>query len=154
MSITVITTFHKPGLDLYGQRFIASFAERVDKRIKLVVYAENCFPSNPDPEQITILDAGEALPKLNEFKNRWKNVPKANGVPPDEIKRQRKDWNKAFKWDAVRFANKTYAVFDACEKRLSTWVVWMDADSFIHSDWSYDNFKKLLPENTDRKSVV
>ena len=35
--ITVVTTFHKPGLDLYGQRFLDSFAERVDKRIKLLV---------------------------------------------------------------------------------------------------------------------
>jgi hypothetical protein len=148
MSITVVTTFHKPGMDLYGQRFIASFAERVDKRIKLLVYAEDCFPSNPDPERITILDAKDTLPKLNAFKHRWRDVPKANGIPPDEIKARRpRDWNKAFKWDAVRFANKVYAVFDACERRPSNWVVWMDADSYIHSDWSYADFKAQLPDN-------
>lgn len=147
-SITVVTTFHKEGMDLYGQRFIASFAEHVDKRIKLVVYAEDCYPSNPDPDQITILDQKEVLPKLVDFKTRWKGVPKANGIPPEEIKRRRKDWNKEFKWHAVRFSNKVYAVFDACAKRMSTWVVWMDADSYIHSDWSYDNFKRLLPDNT------
>lgn len=146
-SITVVTTFHKEGMDLYGQRFIASFAERVDKRIKLVVYAEDCYPSNPDPDQITILDQKEVLPKLVDFKARWKGVPKANGIPPEEIKRRRKDWNKEFKWHAVRFSNKVYAVFDACAKRMGTWVVWMDADSFIHSDWSYNNFKQLLPND-------
>ena len=147
-SITVVTTFHKPGMDLYGQRFMASFAERVDKRIKLIVYAEDCYPSNPDPDQITVLDQREALPKLVDFKAHWKNVPKANGIPPDNIKQRRKDWNKEFKWNAVRFANKVYAVFDACARRTGDWVVWMDADSFIHSEWSYDNFKKLLPNNT------
>ena len=146
--ITVVTTFHKPGLDLYGQRFLDSFAERVDKRIKLIVYAEACDPINPDPEQITILDAQEALPKLNSFKEQWKGVPKANGIPPDDIKRRRpRDWHKEFKWHAVRFSNKVYAVFDACAKRLGTWIVWMDADSYIHSDWSYNNFEKLLPNN-------
>jgi len=145
--ITVLTTFHKSGLDLYGQRFLDSFASRVDKRIKLLVYAESCDPVNPDPEQITILDAGKELPKLTAFKERWLDVPKANGVPPDDIKRKRRDWDKAFKWDAVRFANKTYAVFDACERRVGDWVVWMDADSFVHSDWSYSNFKDLLPYN-------
>lgn len=146
-SITVVTTFHKEGMDLYGQRFIASFAERVDKRIKLIVYTEDCYPSNPDPDQITILDQKEALPKLINFKARWKNDPKANGIPPDEIKNRRKDWNKAFKWNAIRFANKVYAVFDACARRTGNWVVWMDADSYIHSDWSYADFKKLLPDN-------
>lgn len=147
MTITVITTFHKPGLDLYGQRFLDSFAKNVDKRIKLVVYAENCIPQNPDPEQITILDSETALTKLSAFKAKWKDVPKANGVCPWPERRPR-DWNKEFKWDAVRFANKTYAVFDAFEKRLGTWIVWMDADTFIHSPWSYDQFKSLLPSNT------
>ena len=36
--ITVLTTFHKPGLDEYGQRFLDSFAQRVDNRINLLVY--------------------------------------------------------------------------------------------------------------------
>jgi len=145
--ITVVTTFHKPGLDQYGQRFLDSFAQRVDKKIKLLVYAEACNPINPDPEQITILDQFEALPKLNGFKVKWSNVPKANGIPPDDIKARRpRDWHKKFKWDAIRFANKTYAVFDACERSVD-WCVWMDADSFIHTDWSYDEFVNLLPNN-------
>ena len=145
--ITVVTTFHKPGLDQYGQRFLDSFAQRVDKKIKLLVYAEACNPINPDPEQITILDQFEALPKLNGFKVKWSNVPKANGIPPDDIKARRpRDWHKKFKWDAIRFANKTYAVFDACDRSVD-WCVWMDADSFIHTDWSYDEFVNLLPNN-------
>ena len=146
MSITVITTFHQPGLELYGQRFLNSFAENVDKRIRLIVYAENCSPVNPNADQITILDAVQALPKLNQFKDKWKDVPKANGKCPFPERRPR-DWQKEFKWDAVRFANKTYAVFDAFYKRAGTWIVWMDADSYIHSPWSYDQFKLLLPDN-------
>jgi len=147
-NITVVTTFHKPGLDLYGQRFLNSFAERVDKRIKLLVYAENCSPVNPDPSQITIYEAEKQLHLLQDFKKQWKNVPKANGIPPDDIKAKRpRDWDKKFKWDAVRFANKVYAVIDACAKTNKDWVVWMDADTFVHSDWSYDNFKELLPDD-------
>jgi len=143
--ITIVTTFHLEGLELYGQRFIDSFAERVDKNIKLLVYAEDCMPFNPDPLQITILDQKTALPKLVAFKERWKDDPKANGFPPEEIKRKRpRDHHKAFKWDAVRFANKVYAVFDACE-RSKDWCVWMDADSYIHSDWPYKDFISLLP---------
>jgi hypothetical protein len=146
-SITVVTTFHPEGYSLYGERFLKSFAEKVDKRIKLIVYAENCKPENPDPTRIEILDQVSALPKLVAFKERWKDDPRANGIPPDEIKRRRpRDWQKEFKWHAIRFANKVYAVFDACARRTGTWVVWMDADSYIHSHWSYEDFVNLLPK--------
>ena len=145
--ITVVTTFHQPGLEQYGQRFLDSFAQRVDKRIKLLVYAEACHPVNPDPEQIKIFDSFEALPKLNEFKTKWGKVPHANGdITNHPARNGRKDWQKKFKWDAVRFANKTYAVYDACE-RSTDWCVWMDADTYVHSDWSYDDFKAQLPED-------
>lgn len=146
--ITVVTTFHRAGLEQYGQRFLNSFAEHVDPNIKLIVYAEDCEPVNPKPGQIVIYDAKIALPKLKAFKERWKDVPKANGdISGDPVRSRRRDSNKKFKWDAVRFANKTYAVFDAWHKREGTWIVWMDADSYIHSPWSYTDFKAQLPNN-------
>jgi hypothetical protein len=145
--ITVVTTFHPAGYTKYGERFLESFAAKVDKRIKLIVYAEDCKPKNPDPTRIEILDAKQALPKLNAFKAKWRDVPRANGDVSNEPQRHtRKDWNKAFKWDAVRFANKTYAVYDAVT-RSKDWCVWMDADTFVHSDWSYEDFAELLPDN-------
>jgi hypothetical protein len=146
--ITVVTTFHKPGLDKYGQRMIDSFALNIDKRIKLLVYAEDCKPINPDPSRIEILDAKAALPKLNAFKSTWGHVPKANGDITNEPQRHtRKDWMKQFKWDAVRFANKTYAVYDACV-RSKDWCVWMDADTYVHSPWTYEDFAAQLPDNS------
>ena len=144
--ITVLTTFHQPGLEKYGQRMIDSFAKRVDSKIKLIVYAEDCKPSNPNPEQITILDAIEVLPKLNAFKARWSNVDKANGIPPDDIKARRpRDWHKKFKWDAVRFANKTYAVYDACT-RSKDWCVWMGIHLYTvigHMNSLQNNFQMI-----------
>ena len=97
------------------------------------MYAEDCKPVNPDPSRIEILDAKAALPKLNAFKSTWGHVPKANGDITNEPQRHtRSDWMKKFKWDAVRFANKTYAVYDAVQ-RSKDWCVWMDADTFVHS---------------------
>ena len=144
--ITVVTTFHNKHYSVYGKKFLESFAAHVDKRIKLIVYAEDCKPDNPDPLRIEILDAKESLPKLNVFKERWGNVPKANGKCPWPERRPR-DHHKEFKWDAVRFANKVYAVFDACE-RSKDWCVWIDADSVIHSDWSWEEFSDLLPDTS------
>lgn len=146
--ITVVTTFHSKHYRVYGKNFLDSFDRHVDKRIKLIVYAEDCKPENPDSTRIEILDAETQLIKLNAFKHRWKDDPKANGIPPDEIKRRRpRDHHKKFKWDAVRFANKVYAVFDACN-RSKDWCVWVDADSIIHSDWSYEDFADLLPSTS------
>ena len=68
---------------------------------------------------------------LIEFKAQWGNVPKANGVCPSEKRPKRR---KKFKWDAVRFANKVYAVFDAPDRlQNNNWVVWMDADTSVHN---------------------
>ena len=146
--ITVVTTFHPRGLAVYGQKFLDSFARHVDKRIRLLVYAEDCKPINPDPSRIEILDQVSTLPKLVAFKEQWRDIPKANGKCPPEIKARRpRDWDKEFKWDAVRFANKVYAVFDAVE-RSKDWLVWMDADSIIHSDWRYEDFADLLPNTS------
>jgi hypothetical protein len=146
-AITVVTTFHPKGLIQYGQKFIDTFSLHVDKRIRLIVYAENCIPKNPDPSRIHIVQAERELIKLNEFKKKWKDDPKANGIPPDDIKARRpRDWHKKFKWDAIRFSNKVYAVFDACEKEKD-WVVWIDADTVFHSPWSYEEFKSCLPND-------
>ena len=146
--ITVLTTFHPAGLSKYGQRMIDSFALNIDKRIKLLVYAEDCKPNNPDPSRIEILDAKAALPKLNAFKSTWGHIPKANGDITNEPQRHtRKDWMKQFKWDAVRFANKTYAVYDAVQ-RSKDWCVWMDADTYVHSPWTYEDFAAQLPDTS------
>ena len=45
-----------------------------------------------------------------------------------------------------RFSNKVYAVFDACE-RANDWCVWIDADTYVHSPWSYEEFCSILPDN-------
>ena len=66
-NILVVTTFHEPGLVSYGQRMLDTFAKNVDKRIRLVCYAEDCDPVNPDPQQITIINQ-KHLDQLLKFK--------------------------------------------------------------------------------------
>ena len=93
-NILVVTTFHEPGLVSYGQRMLDTFAKNVDKRIRLVCYAEDCDPVNPDPQQITIINQ-KHLDQLLKFKETWKDTPKANGKCPWPERRPR-DWHKEF----------------------------------------------------------
>jgi len=143
-SISVVTTFHKEGLEKYGQKMLDSFAEKWPKEITLYAYAEDCNPVVTAPN-IIIKDLHASSPDLVAFKNKWKNVPKANGdVSQDPVRSLRKDAGKGFKWDAVRFAHKVYSIF-ACAKECNTdKLMWMDADTICHSTIDMKRINEIL----------
>lgn len=149
MSLSVVTTFHKQGYDLYGKRMIQSFIENWPQEIKLYVYAEDCEVTETAPNLI-VKDLHASSQDLVNFKNRWKGVPKANGdVSADPIRSKRKDAGKGFKWHAIRFAHKVYSIF-ACAKECNTeWLMWMDADTYCHSPMSSKNLGRLIPGKQD-----
>ena len=67
----VLTTFNQQGLQLYGQRMINSFDDRMPKEIDLYIYAERCTPINRKTNRtITVLDHEKTLPEMVEFKKR------------------------------------------------------------------------------------
>src|SRR6056300_20882 len=149
MNLSVVTTFHKAGYEQYGKRMINSFLKNWPASIKLYVYAEDCEVTETAPNLI-IKNLHQASPELVKFKNKWKDVPKANGdVSADPIRSKRKDSGKGFKWHAIRFAHKVYSIF-ACAKECNTeWLMWMDADSYCHSPITEKNLNGLLPGKQD-----
>jgi len=149
MQISVVTTFHQAGLKKYGQRMINTFCANWPKEIKLHVYPENCNPAVPDHNQIILKDL-ESVRELTAFKQRWKDVAKANGdVTDDPIRSKRKDSGKGFKWDAVRFAHKVYAIFDCVRETDSDVLFWMDADTVCHSSITLPVIEKFCPLTQD-----
>ena len=143
---SVVTTFNQNGFNVYANKFIKSFNDKVDNRIPLVVYAEDCQPTGDS--RTLIFDAKQTLTKLNDFKLKWGNVPKANGKCPPEIKAKRpRDWHKEFKWDAIRFANKVYAIFHEAKRTDADILIWMDADSIVHSTVTQEDFERMLPSS-------
>lgn len=148
-TFSVVTTFNAKGLKKYGQRMIDSFIQNWPEEIKLHIYAEDCNPRIPDHNRIVLYDYHTSVPELVAFKNKWKDVPKANGTPPPNIKSRRKDWHKEFKWDAIRFSHKVYSIFD-CAKKCDTDVLfWMDADMYCHSPISLAQIDSLVPTDAD-----
>jgi hypothetical protein len=92
----------------------------------------------------------DSVQGLVNFKNRWKDVPKANGnVNYDPIRNKRKDAKKSFKWDAVRFAHKVYAIFDCARTTDADVLFWMDADTVCHSSISLETIEKFCPMTQD-----
>jgi len=148
-SYTVVTTFHKNGYELYGKRMIQTFLQNWPATVNLYVYAENCTVTESAPN-LTVFNLEEASPELVAFKQRWQNVPKANGdVSTDPVRSKRKDAGKGFKWDAIRFSHKVYSIFHAAKHTHADYLIWMDADMVCHSPIAQEDINRLIDGSSD-----
>lgn len=139
---TVVTTFNADGYNVYGSKMIDTFLSTWPNDVKLIVYAENCTVTQ-SANNLTVLDLESVSKPLVKFKNTWKNVPKANGYPYPGAEK------KAFKWQAVRFAHKVYAIFHAAQTCDSEWLIWMDADMVCHSPMSLMKLQDFFPDSIE-----
>ena len=131
MKYTVITTFHQAGLELYGQKMIDTFEQYWPESVDLVIYAENCSPV-VRKSNVRVVDLLEVSKECRRFVKRHRDNPEAHGGlgPHNEH-----DWTekKSFKWQAVRFCYKVFAVKHALNNIDSDWIIWLDADTQTHS---------------------
>jgi hypothetical protein len=149
MKIAVVTTFNEAGLKKYAQKMIDTFCANWPEDIKLHIYPEKCNPIIKNHNHVTLTDL-DSVQELNKFKNQWQGVPKANGdVSGDPVRSKRRDSSKGFKWDAVRFAHKVYAIFDCARNTDADILIWMDADTICHSHISIENINRLIPADKD-----
>lgn len=145
MNLSVITTFNQAGYDKYAQKMIQTFLANWPTEVTLYAYAEDCTVIESAPN-LVIIDLHTASPALVAFKDKWKNVPKANGDISDDISKSiRLDSKKSFKWDAVRFAHKVYAIFNCATICNSDVLLWMDADTICHSPITIEQLETLIP---------
>ena len=149
MKISVVTTFHEAGLKEYGQRMISSFCENWPEQVTLHIYPELCNPAISNHNHVT-LKRLEELPDLMAFKEKWWNVPKANGdVSADPVRSRRKDAGKGFKWHAIRFAHKVYSIFHCARETDADFLVWMDADTICHSPITMQDLYRMIPADSE-----
>lgn len=144
MKYAVITTFHQPGLSQYAQTMIDTFEQYWPDSVDLYCYAENCTPKTTKPN-VHVLDLHQQSPDLVEFKEKYRNIPWANGMQMKETGLNFEANN--FKWDAVRFSNKVFTVIDAVRNTTADWVIWLDADSKTHSPVTEQFLQQVCPEN-------
>jgi hypothetical protein len=149
MKISVVTTFHKDGYEKYGRNMINTFLKNWPAEVTLYVYAEDCVVTETAPNLI-VKDLHQCSPELVTFKEKWRGVPKANGdVSSDPIRSRRKDSGKGFKWNAIRFSHKVYAIFACAKECDSDILMWMDADTICHSPITMKQLTALCPVSKD-----
>ncbi|MDF1792209.1 MAG: class I SAM-dependent methyltransferase [Thalassobaculaceae bacterium] len=117
-SITAITTFNANGLETYGRKFIDSFDRHWDTDVSLIVYSEG-FELAPPSDRIQTVDLPSASRNLMVFKNHYSNQPQTTG---------RVDGGYNYNFDAVRFAHKMFAMFDARRRVSTRYLIWLDGD--------------------------
>jgi hypothetical protein len=149
LKIAVVTTFHGDGLEKYAQRMINTFCDNWPAEVVLHLYPEMCNPAIRDHSRVT-LKRLEEVEELMTFKNIWQGVPKANGdVSADPVRSLRKDAGKGFKWHAVRFAHKVYAIFDCAKTTDADILIWMDADTICHSPITIQDIYRMIPTDSE-----
>lgn len=144
MKISVVTTFNQYGYETYGKRMIETFLANWPCEVDLYVYAENTQVTET-ASNLIVIDLLNNSPELVNFKQTWHNVPKANGdVSDDPIRSKRKDAGKGFKWNAIRFAHKVYAIFHCAKICNSDVLIWMDGDMVCHSPITFQQLEHFV----------
>ncbi len=150
MKYAVVTTFNEAGYQSYAKKMIQSFMSNWPKEVKLYLYPEHVNPGIPSGANIELIDLETGVPDLVTFKNKWKNVPHANGdISNFPRLAARKDSHKPFKWDAVRFAHKVYTIFHCAKNCDADILIWMDADMVCHSPITISDLDRLIPSDKD-----
>ena len=139
---SVVTTFNADGYNRYGQRMIETFLQNWPQEVELIVYTEDCTVRESAPN--LVLRDLAILSDLNVFKQKWQNVSKANGdISSDPVRSLRKDAGKGFKWNAIKFAHKTYSIFHCAQTVNTDILIWMDADTVCHSKITLKDLDRL-----------
>jgi hypothetical protein len=119
MSITVLTTLHKDGYDLYGKKNLDSWTKFFPESWNILYYSEKHQPDLD--KRVTVLDFDVACPDWQKFYSAVKNKFDNDLLNKNP---KRKNWYKK----ALRWSFKMFALLDAIEKKPSRYVIWLDAD--------------------------
>jgi hypothetical protein len=132
MKIAIVTTFNENGFETYGERMVKSFNERLPAEVDILVFTEG-FTLETDKPRVKIYDLPSESPELVNLKARWKDVPKANGYQTNDT-----SGKPDFKYDAVRFSHKVFAIMAANKLTDADILIWVDGDTFAFENIPFD----------------
>lgn len=144
MRYTVLTSFSPAGWELYGERFVDTFNRFWRDDVKLIVAWEG-QPPRPDLNGFDLLE----YEPLRAFLERHSENPVMRGLKPHP------DWpwgdkfvleGYNFKFDAVKFCHKVFAIAAAANYVEDGKFYWLDGDVATHSDVPLSLLDLLLPE--------
>jgi hypothetical protein len=173
--IAAFTTFHAEGYHAYGRRMLEAFDRHWPRDITVYAYYEGARPA-PVGDRVEVRDLLACSPGLAAFKQRHRGNDAAHGredrgpMPFDAraalgkllslpgrlrgraarsggaLRKQPKRQGIGYRWDAVRFAHKTYCIFHAADTIDADALLWIDADTLTFRDVPRAFVESTLPE--------
>lgn len=146
MTPLVITSFNEAGFAKYGKRFLESVIRHWPlEEIELVVYTEG------EPVVITGYPVRymrlETSPLLHEFLTKYQAVPRYAGRDSSmgvwKTKERIAGYN--FRYDALKFSKKIFAIQDAALQFPGRRIYWLDADVVARAPLPATFFKTVMP---------
>jgi hypothetical protein len=140
--INCVTCYNLQGFRETGSLLINGFINFWPQETLLTVYVDDPIPKNEliRDSRVTyrILDQKDLI----NFKERHKGNLEANGLG-----KKAKDGVKDYRYDAVRFSHKVFALFQFLEENETDVLIWLDGDSRTHSQVFLSNIESWCPEN-------
>lgn len=147
--ISVVTSFNRSGYERYASRMIDTFLVNWSDKIDLYVYAEDC-EVNQQHDRLHVIDYHASVPALVAFKAQYRGDDRANGrQATGPVDRKGKQPGIGFRWDAIRFSHKVYAVCDHARQQLCDVMYWMDADMVCHTPVTHKFVSQQIPEDVN-----
>lgn len=149
----VVTTCHAAGYRDYGQTMVETYLKHWPAAVPLLLYHEGFAPPVA-PGRVEALDLASASPALMQFKARHQDNPRAHGkvqprrrlrIGPMSIALPLRGRKAPYRWDAVRFAHKSFAIFDAARRTDADVLIWIDADTRFFADVDLQELAVLAP---------
>ena len=152
-----VSTCHGDGYERYGRRMVESFDRHWPKSIPLHFYVENFAPSEASP-RVHFKDLHASSDDLVAFKKRHADNPRAHGSGNRprwnfriDVKRRkfkiRRKTSIGYRWDAVRFSHKVFALLAAVERCDADVLIFLDADTYSTRDIPLSLLEETIPED-------
>lgn len=151
-----VSTCHAAGYASYGRTMIETFLAHWPSDVPLVFYHEG-FDLAPMPGRVVPRDLIQASPELMAFKARHADDPRAHGrvlpwrrlrLGPVSVPLPIRTTRNRYRWDAVRFAHKSCAIFHAARRSDADVLIWLDADTRFFGDVTHEELEQLAPADS------
>lgn len=143
MKYTFVTSLNKHYWELGSNINIQSWDENFPEDVEIHIFDEDGIPDKDKfSKRIIWHNLFEECPELVEFKEKYKDNKHFNGQADVSE-------NKRFKWNAIKFAHKTFPLFNIARNTTSGALVWLDSDVL-----SIDKFDHVFLETVCPKSKI
>jgi hypothetical protein len=150
----VVTTCHAAGYETYGRLMAQTFLQYWPAEVTLDFYTEG-FDCELRDGRLRTHDLLASSPGLVAFKQRHADNPVAHGKKPPfrrltlpggiAIPLPLRSRKKSYRYNAVRFAHKTFAIFDAARRVDADVLIWVDADTRFFAPVTLEMLDSFMP---------